>query len=105
VALLVRLALPVLDAELVDVLAAGDAVCDILGRGVQVVVADAAHVGGAAGREEFAVLLELLFEEGGGKADEVFVHGEAPGEVGDFEAYDFAADAVLDVLAVVTDQG
>jgi hypothetical protein len=44
------------------------------------------------GREEgFAVGLEGAGKEGRGGADEVFVHGKAAGEGGDFEADDFGA--------------
>jgi hypothetical protein len=85
---------PLLDAAVMYVLATSDAVCDVLCGWIEVFLADAAFLAFGVGREDFAVLLELRLEQGGGAADEVFVDGETAVDVVDFEADDFAADAL-----------
>jgi hypothetical protein len=68
---------------------------DVLGDGIESVLAHAALIPVVGGsREWFAVLLEAVLEEVGGVADEVFVDGEATGEVRDLETDDFGAGAV-----------
>jgi hypothetical protein len=86
---------PLLDAAVMYVLATSDAVCDVLCVWIEVFLTDAAFLVVGVGREDFAVLLELRLEEGGGAADEVFVHGETAVDVVDFEADDLAADAYI----------
>lgn len=91
---LVGCALPLLDAGIVNVLAARDAVCNVGNSWIEIFLADATlfHVG--IGEQELAVLLEFGSEEGGGTADEVFVHSKAAVDVVDVEADDLATETV-----------
>jgi hypothetical protein len=91
---LVGCSLPLLDACVVDVLAAADAVGDVFGGGVEIFLADATFFGVGVGLEGLAILLKLGFEEGRGAADEVFMNGEAAVDIGDTETYDFVANAI-----------
>lgn len=92
VACMIGAALPLLDASVVDVLAAGDAVCDVGEDGIEILLADAAFFHVDVLEKGFAVFLELRFEEAGVTADEVFVDGEATVDVGNSEADGFAAE-------------
>jgi hypothetical protein len=90
-----------LDATIVYVLAALDAVGNVLDSRVESFLTDTTLLSFVTGLNDLAVVLELFLEQRRGAADEILVDGESTLDARDPEAHDFVADATIVSAAVV----